>query len=144
MKPVPERETAKLAGERFYSTGKPCKNGHLSKRYTGTGICATCATINSKKCQAKAPDHPNRAAARANGLTHWSAGRDCKHGHGDKRLVSSGQCLGCALVFSKLWREANPGAEADATRKRRAKNPSGHRAASLKWAKEQGYAFRCD
>jgi hypothetical protein len=37
------REEAIEAGEIFYYTGLPCKNGHLAKRYTTSGQCIECA-----------------------------------------------------------------------------------------------------
>ena len=37
-----ELHAAKTAGEMFYFTGKPCKHGHISKRYTATQICHEC------------------------------------------------------------------------------------------------------
>ncbi len=40
--PVPERAAAKLAGERHYFTGIPCRNGHIAKRYTSSGMCFIC------------------------------------------------------------------------------------------------------
>jgi len=41
------RQEAKDKNEVSYFTGEPCKNGHVDKRYTNTGICYSC-----KKCQA--------------------------------------------------------------------------------------------
>ena len=133
-KPVPEREAAKAAGERFYWTGKPCKNGHLSKRYTGTGICAMCAVKNTLASQAKAPWHPNRLAAKERGELHYSTGKECPHGH-DRRLVSNGHCIECDTRKSKAYHAANPGMEARWARERRAKDPTGHRKSSVKWIK---------
>ena len=37
-----ELHAAKAAGEMFYFTGKPCKHGHISKRYVSTQICYEC------------------------------------------------------------------------------------------------------
>ncbi len=37
-----ERHAAKLRGDRYYNTGLPCTNGHLSHRYTKTGACCEC------------------------------------------------------------------------------------------------------
>jgi hypothetical protein len=42
------RKAAAEAGEEKYSTGKPCKHGHMSPRYTKTGICVQCATERSR------------------------------------------------------------------------------------------------
>ena len=36
------RQTAKDAGERHYSTGKPCANGHADKRHVSSGSCVSC------------------------------------------------------------------------------------------------------
>lgn len=33
---------AKAAGARHYFTGRPCKHGHVSNRYTSTGVCKAC------------------------------------------------------------------------------------------------------
>lgn len=149
-KPVPEREAAKIAGERFYFTGKPCKNGHVSKRYTGTGSCSACASINSLRCMAKQPWHPNRIAAKERGDRHYSTGIPCKHGH-DKRLTSNGQCLPCSVRKSKKWkistnydeaqykrkyRKANPEKQPEVDRRYRAKHPEKVKATLARWKRE--------
>ena len=36
------RFDAATKGEKTYSTGKPCSNGHDSHRYTSTGVCVEC------------------------------------------------------------------------------------------------------
>ncbi len=55
MNPVPERTAAKAAGERHYETGKPCKNGHIAKRYTSSGICVVCDAERHAKWLAARP-----------------------------------------------------------------------------------------
>ncbi len=49
------REKAKAEGMTKYFTGKPCKFGHLSERYTSNTRCITCAReyINSKEYKDK-------------------------------------------------------------------------------------------
>lgn len=136
MKKIPEREAAKAAGERFYTTGKPCKNGHLSKRYTGTGICAACAVKNVRKHQISVPEHPDRILARARGDLHYARGKSCKHGHEDRWFVSNGICVQCSLERCKRWIGARPGYEAKAARRRRAVDPTGHRAEVSRWARK--------
>ena len=37
------RQLAIAAGERTYSTGRPCSRGHLAARYTLTSNCTECA-----------------------------------------------------------------------------------------------------
>lgn len=46
---VASRNDAKLLGERYYDTGKPCKHGHLSKRFTHNGNCYQCTQLASNK-----------------------------------------------------------------------------------------------
>jgi len=36
-------------GERHYFTGRPCKNGHISKRYTNGRACVDCVSANTAK-----------------------------------------------------------------------------------------------
>lgn len=36
------RNAAIAAGSRFFNTGRPCRNGHTSNRYTSTGNCLAC------------------------------------------------------------------------------------------------------
>ena len=36
------RSEAKLAGAKYYCTGKPCKHGHMVRRFTSSGGCLTC------------------------------------------------------------------------------------------------------
>lgn len=36
------RSSAVELGLRFYSTGKPCRYGHLARRYASTGGCVVC------------------------------------------------------------------------------------------------------
>ena len=38
-----ERKEAAAQGLVKYETGRPCKHGHLSPRYTATGVCVTCS-----------------------------------------------------------------------------------------------------
>jgi hypothetical protein len=39
----PERQAAINNGDKFYFPPKPCRNGHLSKRYTAGAVCHECA-----------------------------------------------------------------------------------------------------
>ena len=46
MSRAAKRAKAKELGERFYFTGKPCKHGHISKRYTDKGTCCECMAVD--------------------------------------------------------------------------------------------------
>lgn len=43
------RAEAKAAGQSWYYTGKPCKHGHITKRWTRDGICSECKSARNKK-----------------------------------------------------------------------------------------------
>ena len=47
------RLEALAAREKFFYTGKACKNGHLSKRATKTGVCCQCNIEYQKKYKEK-------------------------------------------------------------------------------------------
>lgn len=40
------RAEALAAGDLFYETGKPCVNGHISKRYTRGSMCYSCLAMH--------------------------------------------------------------------------------------------------
>jgi len=40
---LPTRQEAKLRGDTYFYTGKPCKRGHVAPRYVSSPICITCA-----------------------------------------------------------------------------------------------------
>lgn len=39
------KEAARAAGVRFYSTGEPCRKGHVEPRRASSGVCVECAKI---------------------------------------------------------------------------------------------------
>ena len=43
------RRVAKRTGQEYYSTGIPCKRGHICDRNTKTGCCIECAKLQSRK-----------------------------------------------------------------------------------------------
>ncbi len=131
-----ERKAAKAAGERFYETGKPCRNGHIAKRYTGSGACSVCAVEAVQKWQAKGIEHPERTSARERGETHYTTGEPCQNGHPGLRYVSNGICVDCDTDRMARYHAARPGLGAKWARDRRAKDPSGHRAEVKRWAQK--------
>jgi hypothetical protein len=75
------RKRAKARGAAFYSTGRPCLNGHMSRRRTSNGICLECKRYwrSHKSASQRAKDRKrqlayNRRTARAlRVLTHLGA-----------------------------------------------------------------------
>jgi hypothetical protein len=49
----PLQKTAKESGATHYYTGKTCKNGHTSKRFTSNGGCYECCTKAGKELYGK-------------------------------------------------------------------------------------------
>jgi hypothetical protein len=52
MEVITRMEAAKLGLLRFY-TGKPCKHGHDSERYTRTNTCIECAKLATDRYNQK-------------------------------------------------------------------------------------------
>lgn len=50
------RKEAKIAGLNTYMSGRPCKHGHNAPRYTQTGSCTECASIQAASPAKKAYD----------------------------------------------------------------------------------------
>jgi len=48
-----KRSAAKSLGAKRYFTGKPCKQGHISTRFTCSGTCCECLFIRSNTPEAK-------------------------------------------------------------------------------------------
>ena len=44
------RQKALAHGLKKYYTGIPCRNGHLTYRYTASAACAACTHKSKKKC----------------------------------------------------------------------------------------------
>jgi 5-methylcytosine-specific restriction endonuclease McrA len=127
MRPVPERTAAIAARQRTYNTGKPCKNGHLSDRWTRSGNCIICDREKAIRFlrNGGTPEHPNRIAARADGDRHYG-GQPCPKGH-DKRFVANGHCVECSVKRSRKWQAARPGYEAAYKRDYRKRFPDKHK-----------------
>lgn len=54
-KKLQTRNAALEAGEPRYYTGRPCKHGHLSERYTKNSACIDCNRVHSKQNYLKDP-----------------------------------------------------------------------------------------
>lgn len=68
MRPVPEREAARAAGALYYTTGKPCKNGHMSDRLTSTGKCVICTSESYQRWLAA---HQGLREQRTKAASEW-------------------------------------------------------------------------
>lgn len=102
------RKDAQKSGSRYYFTGKPCKLGHIEKRYTSTGQCPTCVRGSSILWKEKNiswfPEHCRKYAMKR----HWE-NRD--------EIIEK----------TRQWRLKNPEKQKDATRKWNERNPEAKR-----------------
>jgi hypothetical protein len=55
------RADAKARGDKYYTTGEPCKNGHMAPRAAVSGSCTECTRVATK---AWAAQRPEKAASR--------------------------------------------------------------------------------
>ncbi len=74
------RREAKANNERFYFTGKPCKQGHVASRYVATRICCDCQRQQDRQNYKKNAKHRNalsemykadKKSALARAEKHW-------------------------------------------------------------------------
>lgn len=71
MPKAAERMVAKNAGHTHYYTGRPCKHGHVAKRFTSSGYCIACANQSytenrgekATKSAQYVKDHPEQTLA---------------------------------------------------------------------------------
>ena len=57
------KKQAREQGLKHYFTGKPCKHGHVSKRYVSTGHCFCCIDAHDKQSR---KNNPEKSRARSN------------------------------------------------------------------------------
>lgn len=108
---------ARTLNLKFYFTGRPCINGHLSARRTSTGKCMSCEVAWRKGISARNAvrrqeeierrlatatvtdglhDIVSRSAAKVAGARYYFTGAPCIRGHVSKRETCSGGCMACA------------------------------------------------
>lgn len=74
------RTAAQKAGELFFFTGKACIRGHLSKRYTRSGICLECAVELKQRKPTKGYPEYNKKYLRENRQRLNIMARERKYG----------------------------------------------------------------
>ena len=76
-----ERPEAIRLGHNTYETGRECKNGHLTYRYTQSGTCAGCISDS----QGRISDSQGRISARVQREARLNAGVDEERTKGELR-----------------------------------------------------------
>lgn len=110
--PSSPKEASKI-GARYFFTGKPCKHGHVSPRYTKGGSCVFCTRINNCKKEGtefngigeKAKKNIVRSfAVKENSVTYIPE-HPCKHGH-YLRWTGTNNCVECDKISHKQHRDS--------------------------------------
>ena len=94
---------AKNSGVSFYFTGKPCKRGHVSHRYTG-GVCVDCAKERSKTEQFRKTQH---AYYEKNKTAHFESSRSWAQNNPEKRKEIVRKCDAKRKDKRAIWEAAN-------------------------------------
>lgn len=93
-------EEARLAGDKFYFTGKPCKNGHVTERYVAIRVCVACHAEAALRWKA---DNPEKRRKILNG---WKKRNKDKHESYVKKAKAKKPEQYNA--YSKAWVQRNP------------------------------------
>lgn len=121
-----EKKKALLAGDRHYFTGRPCKKGHFSKRYSSTGGCVECLASIGKTEESRIYKH-----------RHYLSNRSEHHARG-KQWAAENRERSRAIKIR--WEQANPEKKKEiacrSARKNYAKNPDKVKARSREYRKK--------
>lgn len=135
------RKAARDAGEKYYSTGKPCKNSHLAKRQVTNGVCVECAKTIRRRYQKAHPQlvlERNRKWREAR--PDWGKEQNRKYYRNNKEKHLAGQKVWRSKNQEKIkadkirWREENRDAHRAQRRNRKARkreNGGSHTAADV-------------
>jgi hypothetical protein len=119
------RQEAKAKGLTRYSTGKPCKNGHLAEKFVSNYLCVECAKMQGHLHRER---HPDIVATRHR--RYYEANRE-RYTEYDRRYKAANRQL---LRDRAKARLARFGEEIRARKRAaRAANPEEARAAKRQW-----------
>ena len=95
-----KRAEAKLQKLKFYNTGKPCKHGHLSDRYTTTAICIACVKL------AGVDRYKNARETQLASWRKWYESNKDTHNERVKRWQAANKDK--VRMDAQAWAKANP------------------------------------
>ncbi len=110
-----KRAEALALGLDRYLTGKPCKHGHFSERYTSTGHCTACISAQSKQWAAQNPDKAYASWRK------WLENNRELHNTRVKRWQAANPEK--TKEAAKLWVSANPDKVAAKAKRYKLKHP---------------------
>lgn len=103
-------KAAKITGDLFYFTGKPCARGHIAKRYTTGNGCKDCSLVNAKSTRdskRKPKVLSIQKTAEMNREKFYFTGVPCAHGHICNRRTNNFACVECENEHAKNFRFSN-------------------------------------
>jgi hypothetical protein len=125
------RAEAKKSGSKFYFTGKPCKRGHISLRYTGSG-CLECAKEMSREYREE------NAKALAGYAREWRAANPEKSREYGRKWRAENQEKELERGRSRAKKNVEKERERkrEHARKKREQDPDGSREKGRRWRDE--------
>lgn len=107
-----ERSVRFSVAEKYF-TGKPCRNGHIDRRYVSTSLCVTCTRERNTRSgwAARNPERRNESVKKY---------RDANR---EKTIAASLRSLAKKPHIAKAWKEANRGKVREAQRAWSKRNP---------------------
>jgi 5-methylcytosine-specific restriction endonuclease McrA len=100
------------AGAATYSTGKPCRRGHMAPRWVSNGVCTACSKEDELKRRAR--DLDGQRARRRDHYQRNAAEYLARSSEWHKKNRAESRAL------NRRWHQANPGKDAEFRHKRRA------------------------
>lgn len=119
------RKDALALGLRRYYTGKPCKHGHVTERYTRKSTCVACAQEEGRERYALNPEFFKEKARR------WAETNPERSKENAKKWQEANSAA--VRKYKIKWRDANRDKRREDARKRRLANPAKKREESRKW-----------
>lgn len=116
------RQKAREAGSKYYFTGKPCKHGHISKRWTSVAICVECFTSEEGKADTRRRGAKHRERHREKVREKKRAWREQNHER--------------ALEMERAYRASNPDKRREACARWRSNNLDRERDNARRWMAE--------
>ena len=141
------RAEAKAAGSARYFTGKPCKHGHISPRFTSNRRCVECSVTAAEQWKRENPEYmegyrktyysKNKDTIRTKYEEWYLANRDAQL---EKKRKAYQENRQTHLAYAKEYRKSNPDKVKLSTANWRKANPDKLQESWQRWYAENGKA----